>query len=74
MLTLVKFMACFIRFPVFRRYCVCMGKIVTGPMSGLEEKNAYLDGLLDLNVFVTYLMDKMNILCDNQQVWMLITY
>ena len=54
------------------------GKIVTGPMRGLENrarrKNAYLGGLLDLIIFVNYLMDKIYIFCDNQQVWMLYTH
>ena len=53
---------------------VCVwGKIVTGPMRGLEEKCLFgwvagFDFLC-----VNYLMDKINILCD-KQVWMLYTH
>ena len=57
-------MACCIRLPVF----------VTGPMRGLEEK--FLFGWVAgfYFVVVNYLMDKINILCDNQQIWMLYTH
>ena len=49
------------------------GKIVTGPMRWLEEKCLF-EWVAGFEFFVNYLMDKIHILCDNQQVWMLYTH
>ena len=52
---------------------VCVwGKIVTGSMRRLEEKCLF-EWVAGFDFFcnVNYLMDKINILCDNQQVLML---